>query len=123
LPEVTTIKDKITIRNIKTFLTEPGNSRLVIVKIETSEPRLYGLGDATFTQRSTAVYSVINDYLKPFLLGKSVHDIEDIWQTSYVSSYWRNGPVLNNAIFGIDQALWDIKGKKDFTILDLTILV
>ena len=106
-----TIKNAITIRNIKTFLTEPGNIRLVTVKIETSEPGLYGVGDATFTQRPTAVYSAINDYLKPFLLGKSVHDIEDIWQTSYVSSYWRNGPVLNNAISGVDQALWDIKGK------------
>ena len=106
-----TMKNEITIRNIKTFLTEPNNTRLVTVKIETSEPGLYGVGDATFTQRPTAVYSAINDYLKPFLLGKSVHDIEDVWQTSNVSAYWRNGPVLNNAISGIDQALWDIKGK------------
>ena len=106
-----TMKNEITIRNIKTFLTEPNNTRLVTVKIETSEPELYGVGDATFTQRPTAVYSAINDYLKPFLLGKSVHDIEDVWQTSNVSAYWRNGPVLNNAISGIDQALWDIKGK------------
>ena len=58
----------ITIRNIKTFLTEPNNIRLITVKVETSEPELYGIGDATFTQRPTAVYSAINDYLKPFLL-------------------------------------------------------
>ena len=68
-----TMKNEITIRNIKTFLTEPNNTRLVTVKIETSEPELYGVGDATFTQRPTAVYSAINDYLKPFLLGKSVY--------------------------------------------------
>ena len=101
----------VTIRNIRTILTEPDNTRLVIVKVETSEPDLYGLGCATFTQRPTAVYAAINDYLAPFLKNKNVSDIEDIWQSSYVSSYWRNGPVLNNALSGIDQALWDIKGK------------
>ena len=101
----------VTIRDIKTILTEPDNIRLVIVKIETSEPGLYGVGCATFTQRPTTVAAAVNDYLKPFLEGKNVADIEDIWQSSYVSSYWRNGHVLNNALSGVDQALWDIKGK------------
>ncbi len=103
--------DNVTIRDIRVIMTEPDNIRLVIVKIETSEPGLYGVGCATFTQRPSTVKAAADDFLRPFLIGKNVADIEDIWQSAYVSSYWRNGPVLNNALSGVDQALWDIKGK------------
>ena len=102
----------ITIQDIKVILTQPGNSRLCIVKVITSEPGLYGLGCATFTQRIFAVAAAIERHLKPFLLGRAVDRIEEIWQMSMVHGYWRNGPVLNNAVSGVDQALWDIKGKR-----------
>jgi len=99
------------ITDIKTILTAPADIRLAVVKVSTSEAGLWGLGCATFTQRARTVETAVDQYLKPFLLGKNPLDIEDIWQSSFVSSYWRNGPVLGNALSGVDMALWDILGK------------
>ncbi|HZZ79858.1 MAG TPA: enolase C-terminal domain-like protein [Gemmataceae bacterium] len=100
------------ITDVRTILTQPANIRLVVVKIMTSEAGLYGLGCATFTQRARVVETAIDRYLKPFLIGKDPLQIEDIFQSSFVSSYWRNGPVLGNALSGVDMALWDIVAKR-----------
>ncbi len=101
----------ITIRDVQVISTKPGNSNLVIVKVLTSEPGLYGLGCATFTQRWHAVVTAIEKHLRPFALGRDVMRGEEFFRMAMAHSYWRNGPVLNNAISGVDQALWDIRGK------------
>ena len=100
------------IKDISVIECEPQGVRLTVVKITTDQDGLYGYGCATFTQRADLVKPAVEKYLKPFLLGKTTDRIEDIWQSCYDSSYWKNGPVLNNAISGIDQALWDIKGRQ-----------
>src|SRR5205085_10008412 len=100
------------ITDISTILTAPNRIRLVGVKVMTSEPGLYGLGCATFTQRARVVETAVERYLKPFVLGKDPAQIEDLYQSAFVSSYWRNGPVLGNALSGVDMALWDVLGKR-----------
>ncbi len=103
----------VKITRVRPVLSCPDNIRtIVVVKVETSEPGLHGLGCSTGSLRPYAVKSAVEDYLDPFARGKDADLIEDMWQSAYVSSYWRNGPVLNTALSGLDQALWDIKGKR-----------
>ena len=99
------------IEAVETFVTQPQHARLVVVRVRTSEPGLFGLGCATFTQRHRAVQAALDRHLGPWAVGKDPRRIEDLWQGAMVSAYWRNGPVLNNALSGLDMALWDILGK------------
>jgi mannonate dehydratase len=102
----------LTITDVKVVRTAPtGRQQLIVVKVETSAPGLYGWGCATFSQRAAAVVTAIEEFLKPFVVGMDAQRIEDIYQAALTSSYWHSGPVLNNALSGIDEALWDIKGK------------
>ena len=76
-----------TIEDIEVVTTEPSGQRFVVVKVITSEPGLYGLGCATFTQRFHAVVTAVEKHLKPFLIGRDVDRIEEIWQMGMVNGY------------------------------------
>ena len=97
------------IKQIKVFICSPGRN-FVTVKVIT-DSGLCGLGDATVNGREMAVVTYLEEHLVPCLIGRSAHDIEDIWQYLYKGVYWRKGAINMAAIAAIDMALWDIKGK------------
>ena len=105
-------RDALRITNVRAIVTAPEGIALVVVKVETSDDGLYGLGCATFTQRWQAVVTAVDECLAPLAIGRHPADIEDITRAVFYSSYWRSGPVLNNALSGLDMALWDIAGKR-----------
>jgi mannonate dehydratase len=99
------------INDVRVIVTSPGRN-YVLVKILTSEPGLYGVGDATLNGRELAVATALEKHIAPLLIGRDPDQIEDTWQYLYRGSYWRGGPVQVTAVGGVDQALWDIKGKR-----------
>ena len=101
----------IKITKVSAIETCPQGQNLIVVRIDTNQPGLYGYGCATFTQRHKAVVTAIREYMDQLLAGRDALAINDVWSVMMNSSYWRNGPVLNNAISGCDMALWDIAGK------------
>lgn len=100
------------ITGVKTFgvsLTRDSDRPYVFVKIETNQG-LVGWGEGTLEGKAGAVLACVNDF-RDFLIGKDPMQVEHHWQSMYVHSFYRAGPVMGSAISGIDQALWDIRGK------------
>ena len=98
------------ITNIKTIRTRERGT-WVVVKVETDQPGLYGIGSASDQYHAKTVIQAI-ETMAPKLIGRHAGHIEDNWQSVYTSGYWRNGSILSTALAGIDMALWDIKGKE-----------
>src|SRR6185436_142314 len=103
----------LTIKDVKVITTSGGaRYRWVFLKIITSEAGLYGIGSANNNYQTQAVIAALENHLKPWLIGKDPNQIQDLWQSSHLKTYWRNGPVNNNVLSAMDMALWDIKGKR-----------
>ena len=85
--------------------------RWLFLRLETTDG-LVGWGEPVVEGRARTVRTAVEELLETYLLGEDPLDIEDHWQTMYRGGFYRGGPVLMSAIAGIDQALWDIKGKQ-----------
>lgn len=94
------------ITNVTTYLVRP---RWGFVKIET-DGGLTGWGEAVIEGKAATVLACVEE-MKDYLLGADPMRIEDLWNVLYRAGFYRGGPILMSAMAGIDQALWDIKGK------------
>ena len=94
------------ITNVNTFFVRP---RWGFVEIET-DAGLVGWGEAVLEGHAAAVLACVNE-MKDYLIGQDPMNIEGLWSTMYRAGFYRGGGVMMSAISGIDQALWDIKGK------------
>ena len=83
--------------------------RWLFLKIETDEG-ISGWGEPIIEGSADAVRAAVEEYAK-YLTGKDPMRIQDHWQAMYRTNFYRNGAVFMSAMAGIDQALWDIKGK------------
>jgi galactonate dehydratase len=84
--------------------------RWLFLRVETSDG-LVGWGEPIVEGRSRTVAAAVRELMETYLLGESPTRIEDHWQTMYRGGFYRGGPILTSAIAGIDQALWDLKGR------------
>ncbi len=83
--------------------------RWLFLKIETDEG-IYGWGEPVIEGKASTVAACVKE-MSDYLIGRNPLEIEDIWQTLYRGAFYRGGPIITSAISGIEQALWDIKGK------------
>lgn len=98
------------IRDVTTHFVNTGPSRnWVLVKVSTDEG-IHGWGEASVEGKEKTVAQAIAE-LERQLVGRDPFQIELLWQEMYRNAFWVGGPILNSAISGVEQALWDIKGK------------
>tara|TARA_R110002012_G_scaffold55353_1_gene141291 strand:+ start:10249 stop:11409 length:1161 start_codon:yes stop_codon:yes gene_type:complete len=100
------MKEKLIIEKIELFKVPP---RWLFVKVTTKEG-IIGWGEPVVEGKADTVAACVLE-LQQYIIGKSATNIEDIWQILYRGGFYRGGPILMSALSGIDQALWDIKGK------------
>ena len=94
------------IRSIELFQVPP---RWLFLKM-TTESGLVGWGEPVVEGKASTVAECVREMI-PSLIGKSAGNVEDVFQMLYRTGFYRGGPILTSAISGIEQAMWDIKGK------------
>ena len=94
------------ISSLELFKVPP---RWLFLKMETKDG-LVGWGEPVVEGRADTVLTAVKE-LEPYVIGRSANDIEDLFQVLYRGGFYRGGPILTSALSGIEQALWDIKGK------------
>ncbi len=100
------IKENIKITGLETFLVKP---RWLFLKVHTNAG-ITGLGEPLLEGRALTCAEAVKE-VEPYLVGKDPRTITLHWQAIYRHAFYRGGPILTSALSGIDQALWDIKGK------------
>jgi galactonate dehydratase len=95
---------------LKTVVVNAEMRNWVFVKVETDQAGLYGWGEASLEWKTRSVAGAVEDFA-PMVIGEDPTRIEHIYQKLYRQSFWRLGVIGMSAISGIEQALWDIKGK------------
>jgi galactonate dehydratase len=101
-----TAKEIIKITKMETFLVKP---RWLFLKIHTNAG-ITGLGEPITEGRAKTCAEAVRE-VEPYLIGKDPRAVAHHWQAIYRHAFYRGGPILTSALSGIDQALWDIKGK------------
>ncbi|MDV3307858.1 MAG: galactonate dehydratase [Cyclobacteriaceae bacterium] len=96
----------VKITKLETFLVKP---RWIFLKVHT-DAGVVGLGEPLLEGRSLTIQTAIKE-IEPYLIGKDPREVVHHWQAIYRHAFYRGGPILTSALSGIDQALWDIKGK------------
>jgi galactonate dehydratase len=99
-------KDPLKITKVETFLVKP---RWLFLKIHTNAG-ITGLGEPITEGRALTCAEAVKE-IEPYLIGKDPRPVAKHWQAIYRHAFYRGGPILTSALSGIDQALWDIKGK------------
>jgi galactonate dehydratase len=99
-------KDAMKITKLETFLVKP---RWLFLKVHT-DAGLVGLGEPILEGRAKTCAAAVQE-IAPYLVGKDPRQVVHHWQAIYRHAFYRGGPILTSALSGIDQALWDIKGK------------
>lgn len=99
------------ITDISTLVVNARMRNWVFVKVQTDQPGLHGWGEATLEWKTKGVVGAVED-LAVLLIGQDPRRVEHLWQVMHRQYFWRGGITNFTAMSGIDQALWDIKGKE-----------